>query len=47
MFSSARDAKTNASRIVKEFEVDRMEPITKNSGGDLQVVDKVGVPDGI
>jgi hypothetical protein len=47
MFSSARDAKTNASRIVKEFEVDRMEPITKTSGGDWQVVDKVGVPDGI
>jgi hypothetical protein len=55
MFSSVHDAKTNASRVVKEFEVDRMEPITKigsrtdlqNSEGDLQVVDKVGVPDGI
>jgi hypothetical protein len=28
MFSSVHDAKTNASRVVKEFEVDRMEPIT-------------------
>ncbi len=28
MFSSVHDAKTNARRVVKEFEVDRMEPIT-------------------
>jgi hypothetical protein len=29
-FSAAHDAKTNTSRVAKEFEVDRMEPDTKS-----------------